>query len=360
MSWAVFSTNMAVKSAQCVETESYGKIVVSGTFLKRLKALEMGHLNGPVPLDLFVEKGLYKSEAKKISERSGDPEDEIEQRLRNEIKSNGSSNFISWNEAAPGLKEISIAPLPRMIGSVMLFIWVLMLVFQGEGLELDTLRRKHPILIFLSLLVGKIFPVLVRFINPFLVLSWPWLFLFLGGKSDGSFSFTHGVLTCLACPAIIITEATWFSVWEAQKGLGGNNSSTDSSPSRLKKRTIHFGKEPLYKKEFLWFTRDRGAIVQAILMRFPETAELLEKSQAQFAKNINARYIYAFIAITIAPFAEEYLFRGLLYRALDREWGGWRAIIGSAAFFTIYHPPVSWIPVFLVGVICAMLFIVML
>jgi len=38
-------------------------------------------------------------------------------------------------------------------------------------------------------------------------------------------------------------------------------------------------------------------------------------------------------------FAEEYLFRGLLFRALDRESGGWRAVAGSAAFFAVYHPP---------------------
>jgi membrane protease YdiL (CAAX protease family) len=41
--------------------------------------------------------------------------------------------------------------------------------------------------------------------------------------------------------------------------------------------------------------------------------------------------------VLIAPFTEEYLFRGLLFRALDREWGGWRAVVGSAAFFAIYH-----------------------
>ena len=28
----------------------------------------------------------------------------------------------------------------------------------------------------------------------------------------------------------------------------------------------HFGKEPLYRKEFLWFIRDRSAIVQTILI----------------------------------------------------------------------------------------------
>jgi membrane protease YdiL (CAAX protease family) len=61
------------------------------------------------------------------------------------------------------------------------------------------------------------------------------------------------------------------------------------------------------------------------------------------------------MAIVFAPFAEEFLFRGLLFRALDRG-GGWRAIIGSAAFFAIYHPPLAWLPVFLVGVATAFVF----
>jgi membrane protease YdiL (CAAX protease family) len=62
------------------------------------------------------------------------------------------------------------------------------------------------------------------------------------------------------------------------------------------------------------------------------------------------------MAIGVAPFAEEYLFRGLLFRALDVEWGGWRAVLGSAAFFAIYHPPLSWLPVALLGAANALLF----
>jgi membrane protease YdiL (CAAX protease family) len=62
------------------------------------------------------------------------------------------------------------------------------------------------------------------------------------------------------------------------------------------------------------------------------------------------------LAVGMAPFAEEYFFRGLLFRALDREWGGLKAMVGSAAYFAMYHPPVSWIPVFAVGVSSAWLF----
>ncbi|MGC2057262.1 MAG: CPBP family intramembrane glutamic endopeptidase [Candidatus Sulfotelmatobacter sp.] len=70
----------------------------------------------------------------------------------------------------------------------------------------------------------------------------------------------------------------------------------------------------------------------------------------------NLKVSYAVMAVGFAPFAEEYLFRGLLFRALDREWGGWRAVVGSAAFFAIYHPALSWLPVFLLGTTNALLF----
>jgi membrane protease YdiL (CAAX protease family) len=94
----------------------------------------------------------------------------------------------------------------------------------------------------------------------------------------------------------------------------------------------------------------------AILTHFPASAELIRKSQEQMAKIPNLRVSYAVMAVGFAPFAEEYLFRGLFFRALDREWGGWRAIVGSAAFFAIYHPPLAWLPVALVGMINAILF----
>ena len=35
-------------------------------------------------------------------------------------------------------------PLPAMLGSVVLIWWGVMLVFQGEGVELDLQRRRHP------------------------------------------------------------------------------------------------------------------------------------------------------------------------------------------------------------------------
>ena len=94
----------------------------------------------------------------------------------------------------------------------------------------------------------------------------------------------------------------------------------------------------------------------AVLLRIPASAEIIRRSQEQMGSIPGLRIAYAVMAVGFAPFAEEYLFRGLLFRALDREWGGWRAVVGSAAFFAIYHPPLSWLPVGLLGIANALLF----
>ena len=80
------------------------------------------------------------------------------------------------------------------------------------------------------------------------------------------------------------------------------------------------------------------------------------ETQSALVKDVALHVSYFLMAVVVAPFAEEYLFRGMLFRALDREWGGWRAVVGSAAFFAIFHPVVAWLPVSLLGVANAVLF----
>ena len=94
----------------------------------------------------------------------------------------------------------------------------------------------------------------------------------------------------------------------------------------------------------------------AALHRIPGVAEMAAESDHWMAAIPHLREAYAAMAVLVAPFAEEFLFRGLLYRALDREWGGGRAIAGSAVFFAIYHPYLSWLPVGTLGALNAWLF----
>jgi membrane protease YdiL (CAAX protease family) len=94
----------------------------------------------------------------------------------------------------------------------------------------------------------------------------------------------------------------------------------------------------------------------SMLSRWPAVSEMLETSTRTLDAIPNLRVAYAVMAIAFAPVAEEYLFRGLLFRALDREWGGWRAVVGSGAFFAVYHSPLAWVPVAIVGMTNALLF----
>src|SRR5712671_962545 len=67
-------------------------------------------------------------------------------------------------------------------------------------------------------------------------------------------------------------------------------------------------------------------------------AEIIERSESQLAAIPHLHVSLLAMSVPIGPFAEEYLFRGLLYRSLNREWVGWRAAVGSTAFFAVYHP----------------------
>ena len=99
-----------------------------------------------------------------------------------------------------------------------------------------------------------------------------------------------------------------------------------------------------------------AALYIKALMHFPDLAAPIMEAEEHLLQHPYQRWWLGFTAVICAPLAEEYLFRGLLYRALDREWGGWRAVLASAGFFAIYHPVTSWLPVAAVGVACALLF----
>lgn len=89
---------------------------------------------------------------------------------------------------------------------------------------------------------------------------------------------------------------------------------------------------------------------------FPAGAEALRESARLAGQFENQRLWFALIAVGFAPVAEEYFFRGLLYRTLDRELGDWRAMALSAAFFALFHPPLAWVPVAGLGLLNAWLF----
>jgi membrane protease YdiL (CAAX protease family) len=59
------------------------------------------------------------------------------------------------------------------------------------------------------------------------------------------------------------------------------------------------------------------------------------------------------LALLAAPVFEEFIFRGLIFGGLRRSFGFWPAALASAAVFAIMHPPISVLPVFVLGVATA-------
>jgi membrane protease YdiL (CAAX protease family) len=401
--FAAFAVKGVVESGQRIQAEQKGLIVVDQSFIDTLNGETASSEDSYLPERTSLDS-LYSSQAKEIVEKYGGSQAAIEQRLRLAMRDHGTRNFITRNAASPGLGALmSSGRLTAMLGSVVLAWWAAMLIFQGEGLELDLQRRRHPIwewlfshpvppgAVFLAemiapiaanpvywggpLFVGIVYgfaydpgfgllatiligiPITVaaacmgkaleiavtlrfsprsrgamiglmswlgyastmlffvslfilpkavtaiwNFLALFTVLPWPWLRLFLGGQSDGSFSFLAGLLACWIASIVTVGCAVWFSVWGAQMGLSGNFAAADSGPSRSVSGLSRFGKEPLYRKEFLWFIRDRSAIVQVIL-----------------------------IPLTVAGL-QVFNLRGLLAHAQ----GNWNYLCGVAIFFGTY------------------------
>lgn len=80
--------------------------------------------------------------------------------------------------------------------------------------------------------------------------------------------------------------------------------------------------------------------------------EVLEALRAQTVPE-HLRWAVVLVAVVGAPPVEEFLFRGLLYTGLRRVTGPRVAVMGSAVVFGVVHPAASFIPVFVLGAMCA-------
>jgi hypothetical protein len=400
-------------------------ILVSQQFLDAVIAHENNQRLGWKGVERFPPD--YISEAKRIAQETGGSQAILEQRLRETVRNHRLNDLITQDELRSGRQvRLLISPNPKgeafagasgqssfkvpvatgrfpaFVGSLILFLWASMLVCQGEGLELDMQRRRHPMwewlyshpvptsaIFFAEMLspiganplywgaplfagftygfnygpgigllatfavgvpvsvaaacLGKALEIgiILRFsprarggivglmnwvgyatmmlflaglaFTPNIVgalgklygivvaIPWPWFGLFLGMHADGSLSFVFGFLVCWTAAIVTTAGAVWFSVWGAQRGLSGSYAQTVSRPSSGT-RVPRFGKEPLYRKEFLWFIRDRSAIVQTIL-----------------------------IPLTVAGY-QAFNFRFLLAHAQ----GAWNYLCGTAILFGTY------------------------
>jgi membrane protease YdiL (CAAX protease family) len=76
-----------------------------------------------------------------------------------------------------------------------------------------------------------------------------------------------------------------------------------------------------------------------------------------FGGGIGGLLLALFTGGIIAPIAEEVFFRGFIFAGLYRHLGLRRAVVLSAALFALVHIlPTSWPPIFLLGVVFALLY----
>ena len=373
---AAWVVKMSVVFAERAEAELHGKIIVSRYFIDSVKEAENTHGSQPELIDQMLES-RYSSEAQNIADRTDESEIKVERKLRDAVHAHGADDFVARADVTRGIAALAkLNGLPAMLGSAFLLLWAVMLVFQGEGLELDLQRRRHPMWewlfshpvkagpvflaemlspiaanpfywsapLFVGFLYGYVYDfgmavlatfllgvpisiaaaclgkaleiaVVLRFsprtrgsiiglmgwlgyssvmlflvglyalpklgtgfttfLGSLTIVPWPWLTLFLGGQPDGSFSFAAGVAACWSVTGLTLLGSVWFSVWGAKRGLSGNVSAADNAPARSRNGKSRFERNAVYRKELLWFVRDRSAIVQAILIPITVAASQL-------------------------------------------------------------------------------------
>jgi membrane protease YdiL (CAAX protease family) len=370
---AGYVVHSAILTGQRVEAEQQGKIAVGSYFVKTISELERA--KSPAERKEAEDQLEYRYEARQRSDEYGGSIEENEVFLRRAVQTRP-NDFIEREKLESGLGPLTnLRSLPAMLGSLVLLWWLIMMIFQGEGLELDLQRRRHPMWewlfshpvkpgavflaemlspiaanpiyatgpLFFGVLYGSIYSTEVDFYRTdvaiaaailigvpvsvaaaclgkaleigimlrfparsrgalvgfmtwlgyaamvsFLValgmpkivvalaelirplatsIPWPWLSWSIGLQADGSLSFFSGMIACWLASIVMTAGGVWFSVWGAQRDLSGSSMRTKLTPSV--KNVAHaprFGKDPLHRKEILWFLRDRSAIVQAILI----------------------------------------------------------------------------------------------
>jgi membrane protease YdiL (CAAX protease family) len=395
---------IAIQSGQRAELEQQGKIVVSDEFFHAVAHPDLS----PYPMQQTTPPD-FSAEARRLSEKYGGSKDAIEAKLHQSVNEHGETGLVPDNIAAPGIHALaSTGRLPQMLGSLALLFWLMMLVFQGEGMEVDVQRRRHPMWewifshpvqpgafflaemlapiaanpiywaapLYSAIAYGTVYGIVSGIIAAFAVgipvavacacmgkalevgvllrfsprsrgaviglmgwlgyssmllsfvglyilprlahaaagffaiftfIPWPWVGLFLGMLPGGRFSFIAGMVTCDVAAIAATAFAVWISVWGTQRGLAGNFAMERPKTPDAANRAARFSKtgilrDPLYRKEFLWFTRDRSAIVQSLL-----------------------------VPLTVAGY-QIFNLRGILAKAE----GSWNYLCGVAIFFGTY------------------------
>lgn len=92
-----------------------------------------------------------------------------------------------------------------------------------------------------------------------------------------------------------------------------------------------------------------GVLYIAVL---PHLGPVFEEAKENPYGPLNGPWLLA-LAVLAAPLFEEFIFRGLIFSGLRRSLPLVPAILANAGLFAIVHPPVSMLPVFVLGIAAA-------
>ena len=98
-----------------------------------------------------------------------------------------------------------------------------------------------------------------------------------------------------------------------------------------------------------------AAAYTALIHRVPWLGQMKDETFKLKPADRNAEMLHWFelLAVFAAPPVEEFIFRGLLYKGLRRSMNAARATVGSALVFALVHPPVAFVPVFVLAILAA-------
>lgn len=128
---------VAVKSGQRGDATVEGHVVVGDPFYRRVLEAERDPSRPLRPHD-------FEQEARRTAREQGGSSDIIRAQLESLVTARRHEPLVADSHAVRGLAAVGRHGLAAMLGSLVLFLWFVMLAFQGEGIDLDTTRRRFP------------------------------------------------------------------------------------------------------------------------------------------------------------------------------------------------------------------------
>ena len=130
-----FMTAESVKAGGLVAAERTGKMAVSVHFIDSVR-------RSPSPQNI---ESAIDIEAWHRTASFGSTHETEKAAIREHYRRHGAAGFVRLDNFSGNLHTlIQAPPLAKLAGFTMLLWWFVMLTMQGEGLELDVQRRRHP------------------------------------------------------------------------------------------------------------------------------------------------------------------------------------------------------------------------